>query len=140
MRGAFGWKLFLRSPIEEVFAALATDKGRARFWAEKTLETNEQVAFFFPNGQKHVAEVLEKAPPNLFSIRYFGAVTTFDLREQDAGVVVNLTVSEAAEDDWLESYAGWVSVLMNLKAVLDFDADLRNHDSAKSWDQRFVDN
>ncbi len=39
-----------------------------------------------------------------------------------------------------EVKAGWVSLLMNLKAVADFKCDLRNHDLEKTWDQGYADN
>ena len=35
------------------------------------------------------------------------------------------------ENEFNEVYAGWVSVLMNLKAVADFQCDLRNHNLKK---------
>ncbi len=137
---SFGWKIFLQAPIEKVFAALSTDEGRETFWAEKTIERDGSIDFVFPNGETYKAEILAKTAPVQLSIRYFDAVTTFDLEAAADGTTLALNVSEAPEDDWLESYAGWVSVLMNMKAVLDFGADLRNHDPAKSWGQRFVDN
>lgn len=120
--------------------ALSTDEGRKTFWAEKTIERDGSIDFVFPNGETHKAEILAKTTPVQLSIRYFGAITTFDLEGAAGGTTLALNVSETPEDDWLESYAGWVSVLMNMKAVLDFGADLRNHDPAKSWEQRFVDN
>lgn len=36
--------------------------------------------------------------------------------------------------------AGWVSVLMAMKAAVDFGIDLRNHDSDMAWAQGFADN
>jgi hypothetical protein len=39
-----------------------------------------------------------------------------------------------------EMAAGWVSVLVALKAATDFGVDLRNHDPERTWEQRFVDN
>lgn len=139
MRG-FRWKIFFRSPVEKVYHALASDEGRASFWAESTRESGGEIEFSFPNGESYAAEVLEKSPSGVFSIRYFGAATTFRLSAESGGTVLTLEVDDATEDDWLESYAGWVSVLMNMKSVVDFGADLRNHDPQKSWDQGFVDN
>jgi hypothetical protein len=36
--------------------------------------------------------------------------------------------------------AGWVSVLLALKAAADFGIDLRNHDPARTWNKGYVDN
>ena len=36
--------------------------------------------------------------------------------------------------------AGWVSVLLTLKAAIDFDVDIRNHDPKRTWDQGYADN
>lgn len=140
MAESFVWRISFRSSIDDVFSALTTDKGRARFWAEKTVESDGTIEFHFPNGETHKALILEKTPPTHFAIRYFGAATSFKLKKNGVGTILTLTVADAPEADWLESYAGWISVLMNMKAVLDFGADLRNHDPGKSWDQRFIDN
>ena len=40
----------------------------------------------------------------------------------------------------IENRAGWVSVLLGLKAWADFGVDLRTHDAARSWAAGFVDN
>lgn len=107
---------------------------------EQSVEQDGVVTFMFPDGSSCEAPIIERTAPCLFVIRYFDAKTTFSLTREGAGTVLTLSVEEAPDDDWLESYAGWVSVLMNMKAVLDFGCDLRNHDSEKSWDQGFVDN
>jgi len=39
-----------------------------------------------------------------------------------------------------EMIPGWVSVLMAMKAAVDFGVDLRNHDPKRSWQQGFADN
>ena len=36
-------------------------------------------------------------------------------------------------------HAGWVSWLLVLKAVADFEVDLRNGDPERAWSQRYVD-
>jgi hypothetical protein len=44
-------------------------------------------------------------------------------------------------DEWhAEVNAGWVSVLMALKAAADFRVDLRNHDTRRTWSQGYCDN
>ena len=39
-----------------------------------------------------------------------------------------------------EVMAGWVSVLLSLKAAVDFDIDLRTHDPERDWDVGYVEN
>jgi len=39
-----------------------------------------------------------------------------------------------------EVMAGWVSVLMSLKAAVDFGIDLRMHDPERHWDNGYVEN
>jgi hypothetical protein len=45
-----------------------------------------------------------------------------------------------AAEDLAEVSSGWVSVLMALKAAVDFGVDLRNHALNRTWDDGFVDN
>lgn len=140
MTEPFCWKVSLASPIERVFSALATDEGRAAFWAERTVDRGDEIDFYFSDGQTSRAEILGQTAPKRFSIRYFGSVTIFDLRADGVGTDLTVSVSETPEGDWLDSYAGWVSVLMNLKSVLDFGADLRNHHQDRTWASGYVDN
>lgn len=137
---AFTWKLLLATPIDDVYDALATDQGRAKFWAERTEENNGIVRFYFPNGESCDAEIVAADRPLRFCVRYFDALTDFLLADIKGKTELTLKVSEAPAEDWLAAYAGWVSVLMNMKAVLDHGADLRNHDPGRSWDHGFVDN
>lgn len=62
--------------------------------------------------------------------------------EEDARGGTDLTLTETGVPArWREqNVAGWVSVLMALKAAVDFDVDLRNHDYRRTWDQGFADN
>jgi hypothetical protein len=39
-----------------------------------------------------------------------------------------------------ETRAGWVSVLLALKAAADHGVDLRNHDPARTWETGYADN
>jgi hypothetical protein len=50
------------------------------------------------------------------------------------------TISLATERVHTEVIAGWVSVLMCLKAAVDFGVDLRAHDPEKHWDNGYVEN
>src|SRR5574341_256291 len=136
------WRLHLRSSPSRVYNMVATDEGRARFWAEAAIETNGMIHFRFPNGQEWRGRILERHPTHRFQVEYFGhSVTTFELRDDGAGGT-DLTLTDAGvpAGDRTEVIAGWVSVLLALKAAVDFGVDLRNHDLNRTWDQGFVEN
>ncbi len=137
---SFRWRLRLKAPIEEAFAALATDAGRERFWAERSREADGRIAFDFPNGVTEIAEIMDCSAPRRFALRYFGAETAFALVARDGGTDLELTVRDQPDSNFHDAYAGWVSVLMNLKSVLDHGTDLRNHEAAASWDRFYVEN
>ena len=44
------------------------------------------------------------------------------------------------EADRVDVTAGWVSVLLALKAAVDFGVDLRNHDPQRSWEHGYAEN
>ena len=139
---AIRWRVRLQSPPARVFAFLATDEGRARFWAESAIESDGRVHFRFPNGLQYAGQVLAAEPSRLFQIRYLGdTTTTFELTEsRDGGTELTLTDRGNTPEDRMEVTAGWASVLMALKAAVDHDVDLRNHDAARTWDQGYVEN
>jgi uncharacterized protein YndB with AHSA1/START domain len=136
------WRLHLASPPEVVYRALATDEGRARFWAESAIERSGAIDFVFPNGLTWRGEVLAADPPSRYSVRYFGGSrTTFELAPAgDGGTDLTLTDEDVPSGAWQETHAGWLSVLLALKAAVDFGVDLRNHDRERTWDQGYVDN
>ena len=136
------WKLCLRSSPEIVYEMLNTDAGRARFWAESAVERDGSILFRFPNGATWTSKILERRPPYLFKLRYYGGSTTSFLLTLAAngGTILQLTDEGVEPTHYMEVHAGWVSVLMALKAAVDFDVDLRNHDINRTWDQYFVDN
>jgi uncharacterized protein YndB with AHSA1/START domain len=136
------WSLHLRSPPHMVYQMLATDEGRARFWAESAIETNGEIHFHFPNGLHWRGKILERVPPHRFQVEYFGnSVTTFELADDGAGGTdLTLTDVGVPASDRTQVIAGWVSVLLALKAAVDFHIDLRNHDPQRTWEQGFVEN
>jgi uncharacterized protein YndB with AHSA1/START domain len=136
------WQLHLASPPARVYEFLATNEGRARFWAESAQETDGVVAWRWPNGMTGHGRILERHPPRRFVVEYLGgSIVTFELRDDGEGGT-DLTLADAGvADEWRdETIAGWVSVLMALKAAADFSVDLRNHDPQRTWDEGFVDN
>lgn len=136
------WRLHLSSPPSVVYEFLNSDEGRAKFWAESAAETNGQIDFRFPNGLKVKKRIIERSPPQRFVVEYLGgSVVTFELNE-DGNNGTDLTLSDrGVAQEWrLETIAGWVSVLMALKAAVDYGVDLRNHDPQRTWEEGYVEN
>jgi hypothetical protein len=136
------WRLRLRSAPAAVYELLATDAGRTRFWAESAVERDGALDFVFPNGLRWRGAILERRPPWRFAVVYYGgSMTTFVLADDGAGgTELTLTDTGMPEADRTEIIAGWVSVLMALKAAADFGVDLRNHDERRTWDAGYVEN
>jgi len=135
------WRLHISSSPEQVFTLIASDSGRARFWAESAVEEDGNVQFKFVNGWEWRGEILKNQPPTHFSVNYFDSKTSFDLvGDGDGGTDLTLTDEGVPSAHREEVIAGWVSVLMALKGAADFGVDLRNHDPHRSWDQGYCDN
>lgn len=136
------WRLHLASPVSKVYAALATDEGRASFWAESAQEREGVIRFVFPNGLTWQGPILEATPPYTFCLEYYGgSVTTFSLTDDGAGgTELTLTDTGVPAGDRGEVVSGWVSVLLALKAAVDSGVDLRNHDPQRSWEQGYAEN
>lgn len=139
--GSIRWRIHLRTAPERVYDLLATDAGRARFWARRTVETGNALRFEFGNGQTLDGTVLERTPPRRFALTYFGGSrVTFSLSPDGAGGTdLELVERGAAESEKLDNLAGWVSVLLALKAAVDFQVDLRNDDPERRWENDYVD-
>lgn len=136
------WKIHLSSPRENVFWFLSTDEGRAKFWAESAELNDGYIHWIFPNGLKFRFKFIEAQNPSLYSVEYFGGSTVrFELSDDGSGGT-DLALKDAGvrEEDYEETHAGWISVLMSLKAAVDHGIDLRNHDSGRTWDGGYVDN
>lgn len=134
------WRLHLPVPREAVFQALDTDAGRAGFWAESAVERDGRIEFRFINGQTCSSTILERRPSSLLSIDYFGSPARFELTPDGAGGTELLLVQEdVPPDEWTEVHAGWLNVLLPLKAWVVHGIDLRNHDPERSWEQGYVD-
>ena len=66
---------------------------------------------------------------------------TFELTDTGPGTHVKLTESGfTGEEHYQENRAGWVSVLLALKACADYGIDLRNHDPDRNWAHGYPDN
>ena len=49
-------------------------------------------------------------------------------------------ISSKIKNEFLNIYVDWVYVLLNLKSVVNFKNDLRNHNFLKTWNENFIDN
>lgn len=139
MGGPIRWRMHIAAPPARVFAVLDTE-GRASFWAESAVETDGDIQFRFVNGTSSRCKVLERDPPNVLSIDYFGGPARFALTADGQGGTELLLVHEGVgEEEWNEVHAGWLNVLIPLKAWVTHGVDLRNHDPDRSWGSRLSD-
>lgn len=136
------WRLHLQSPPAKVYELLATEEGRAGFWAESAVERAGSIEFIFSSGFRWSAKILERRPARRFRLEYIGGtLATFELNEDGAGGTdLTLTDENVPPAERAGTAAGWVSVLLALKAMADFGVDLRNHDPRRTWDRGYADN
>ncbi len=134
------WRLHLKSPPRIVYAMFTTDKGRKRFWAEKSVEEDGRIEFQFIDGLILKSKVLVNEPPKRFVFEYFGGsrVTVDFSNDGSGGTDLTLHAVGVGRSD--EEWPGWVSVLLALKAATDYNVDIRNHDVTRTWDQGYCDN
>ena len=139
--GIIRWKMHFASPPEKVYAALATDAGRASFWAEAAPEREGRITFHILNYEPFSGRVLRRTAPSVLTLEYFGTITEFTLAADGVGGTdLSLVATQVDESIRMEMTAGWVSVLMAMKAAVDHAVDLRNHDANRSWSQGYADN
>jgi uncharacterized protein YndB with AHSA1/START domain len=126
----------------KVYELLASDAGRARFWAEATEENGDKLIWRLLNQPGRIeGRILERIPGQRIKFEYFAGSTALFSLESDGKEGTDLTLEADNVDERFrrEMTAGWVTVLMSLKAAADFEVDLRNHDPERTWDQGFVD-
>jgi uncharacterized protein YndB with AHSA1/START domain len=139
--GIIRWKVHFRSSPEMVFEALATDAGRARFWAEAAPEVDGVITFHILNYEPFSGRILLRREPSIFRLEYYGTVVEFSLSgDGKGGTDLSLVATDVDETIRMEMIAGWVSVLMAMKAAVDHNIDLRNHDKSRAWGSGFLDN
>jgi uncharacterized protein YndB with AHSA1/START domain len=73
------WKMHFASPPAKVVDALATDLGRARYWAESPPERDGRITFHILNYEPFSGRVLRRERPHLFVLEYFGTIVEFTL-------------------------------------------------------------
>lgn len=134
------WRLHLRSPPETVFRALATAEGRRSFWAESAEEEHGRIHFEFINGVEEWSPIIAREAPSRFEIRYFDSVVRFDIVSDGlGGTDLTMTNSQYEPDERAMLMAGWLNVLLPMKASVDHGIDLHNHDPDRCWDQNYAD-
>lgn len=135
------WRIHFRSPPETVWEAWTTDAGRERFWAEKSLATENGFSLQFINGEILSVRIHEAMRASRFVFAYFSGsrVTLTFTRDDRGGCDLRLIEEGVSRDEHLQNYAGWVSVLLVCKAAVDFGIDLRSHDPARTWGGRYID-
>jgi hypothetical protein len=134
------WKVHLDASPESVYERLSSDSGRESFWVESSQDADGQVTLVFPDRSTTILGILSERPPHVLEVDYFNVHTRLTLQRIGRSTVLEVTASGIPADDLLELAAGWVSVLLNLKAVVNFGNDLRNHDHVRTWLDGFVDN
>ncbi len=84
---------------------------------------------------------MERSPPTRFVVEYVqGSKAAFDLEaDGDGGTELTLTETGLPPLERMQNYAGWVTVLLTLKAAADFEVDLRNRDESRVWEDGYVD-
>ena len=139
--GIIRWRMHFASSPADVYAALSTDEGRRRYWAESADEREGRIRYVFLNGIEDEGAILDQVPGERFVVEYFGMKTAFALAPDGAGGAdMELVVEGVPDAEKLEICAGWVSWLMAMKAAVDFGVDLRNHDPARTWADGYAEN
>lgn len=130
------WKVHLASSPDAVFELLTTDAGRERFWAERSTSTERAFTLTFSSGEEQACEIVAASRPHRFAFRYFDDTQVeIELSEDSRGgtdlALAEIGFKNAAHRT--ENLAGWIQVLLCLKAAADHGVDLRNHDPQRTW-------
>jgi uncharacterized protein YndB with AHSA1/START domain len=139
--GTIRWRMRFNASRERVYEFLATPHLRARFWAISAPDRGDAIEFHFANGATLTSRVVECVPPARFALTWFDdSVVTFELMQDgEGGTELLLTERGVPDATRADNHAGWVAVLLALKAVVDHGVDLRNHDERRTWDRGYVD-
>lgn len=134
------WRVHFSSRPDDVYDALDSDSGRAAFWAESAVENDGVVQFRFINGMRYDGRIIERERPRSWSVDYFSSTARFTI-ESDGADGTDLTLANDGVDDRdrTEVTAGWLNVLLPMKAWVDYRIDLRSHDPIRTWERGYVD-
>ena len=134
------WRMQFRSAPGAVFALLATDRGRQKFWCESSEQRGDEILMRFVNGVETTARVLESDLPGLYRLEYFGTEARFELApDGDGGTLLTMTNTGVDPSEYTEVLAGWLNVLFPLKAAADHGVDLRGHHPERTWENGYAD-
>jgi hypothetical protein len=124
------WRLHLASPPALVYDFLGPDESHSYFWAVSESEPH----LAHTDGSLWHNATVEREPQRRLALHYVGgSVTTFDLVDDgDGGTFLQLTDMGAPAEDRTGVIAGWIALLLALKATVDFSANLGGHDAAWS--------
>jgi hypothetical protein len=129
------WKVHFKSAPSEVYRALSTPLGRSRFWADSAKEADGVIHFVLPGDRTDDSRIESAIKDQLYAVSYFGRLLTFVLIPDDQTNGTDLTLTYQSPDDPAATDADsatWVSLLLRLKASVDFGVDLRNHDNSRT--------
>jgi DNA-binding HxlR family transcriptional regulator/uncharacterized protein YndB with AHSA1/START domain len=140
VEGPIRWRLHVPAPPERVHEALSTNEGRRGFWADTLTSPDGAIRYRFLNGVEYEGRVVESRAPSVFAVEYFGGVARFELTpDGNGGTDLELTHTGLWGEEWIETHAGWLNVLLPLKAMVGHGVELRNRDPRRSWDDGYVD-
>lgn len=129
------WRVHFKSASSEVYRALSTPLGRSRFWAESAKETDGVIHFVLAGDRSDESRIERAVKDQVYAVRHFGRLLTFALASDEQTNGTDLTFTYESLDDPTATEAdsaGWVSLLLRLKASVDFGVDLRNHDTSRT--------
>ncbi len=133
------WRLHLSAPPDRVFHTWLDAEEQTRFWCERSRALPGGFELEFIDGTRERCAVVEATSPTLIRFVYFGADVEIALESAAGGTDLTLTSRGVPPEEWADTYAGWLNVLLPFKAWLEFGVDLRNHDPARTWRERYVD-
>ncbi|HEX9412846.1 MAG TPA: SRPBCC domain-containing protein [Ktedonobacterales bacterium] len=136
----------LAASRDRVWQAITTPSGITSWWAERAeIQPMDGglLRLLFPNRRTLDSKVVQCRPSQMMSFVYFGGTRAqFEVHTATPGGT-SLTVTDrgfSSQEDYAETLAHWTSVLLALKAYIDFGVDLRNHTPVFNWEQGYVDN
>ena len=134
-------RLHLAASPALAYGWLATDAGRARWWAERSEERDGLVELHWSDEGSLIVPILVRHPPSAFALRWFGgSAVHFALRgDGGAGTDLDFSLLDVPDERWGREQAGWPARLLELKAACEFGVDLRNHDPGRTPDRGYVD-
>ena len=138
--GPIRWRLHLGVSPQRVYEALTSDDDRGAFWAEEAIERDGAIHFVFINGYRCRSPVLDRRPGEFLVIDYIGGPVRFELAPDGQGGTDLFLVHEGVGDEeWNDVHAGWLNVLLPLKAWVEHGIDLHARDPRRTWDQGYAD-